>query len=416
MKLFGDERDWFFHSRLGMFVHWGLYALPAWHEQLLWRGSMKRADYEPLMHSFNPTAYDPDTWLDLCESAHMDSVVFTAKHHDGFCMYDTAYSDYKITNTPYGRDVLDMLANACARRNVKLGIYYSLPDWHHKNYPNQGRHHEMFGPRPGDEPDEERYLEYVRNQVVELCTRYGTIWQFFWDVNVAGFDDPSINETLRRLHPQMVINDRGPGPGDYDTPERKLPESMSYSRPTQACQSLGRQSWGYREREDYYTVRFMMESIARTLCLGGNYLLNVGPCADGSIAEPYKKAFAAIGDWYARVGEAFRDTLPASHLLQSSPSGGSWVMKDEALMTRRGNTLYACLCAPPQTCGFSLRPLTVRPSRITLLNDGREIDGSVELIPWLWTEKPYLHLFNLPVEEFASEVMVVRMEMDDAVI
>ena len=154
IRRFGDQRDWFFEHRMGMFVHWGLYSIPAWHEQVLWRRGCRRSEYEALQHRFNPNGYDPDRWLDLMEMCGMDFLVFTAKHHDGFCMYDTRYTDYNVMNTPYGKDVLAMLANACARRNIKLGIYYSLPDWHHPNYPNLGRHHELWGPGIGDEPDE----------------------------------------------------------------------------------------------------------------------------------------------------------------------------------------------------------------------------------------------------------------------
>jgi len=193
IKRFNDGRDWFFEKRFGMFVHWGLYALPAWHEQILWRSDYKRSDYEKLAGEFNPVNFDPDAWLDAAEAAGMEYLCFTTKHHDGFCMWDTKQTDYRITNTPYSRDVLAMLAEACERRGILLCLYYSLPDWHHPNYPNQGRHHEMFGPRPGDEPDGAKYLEYVREQVRELVTGYGPIHAFFWDVNVAEFHDPTLN-------------------------------------------------------------------------------------------------------------------------------------------------------------------------------------------------------------------------------
>lgn len=140
---FKDGRDVFFERRFGLFIHWGLYAIPAWHEQILWRGGMKRKEYERFINEFNPTKFDPDMWLDLAEQAGMQYICFTAKHHDGFCMWNTKHTRYNIMNTPYGRDVLGTLADACGRRNFPLGIYYSCPDWHHLHYPNQGRHHEM---------------------------------------------------------------------------------------------------------------------------------------------------------------------------------------------------------------------------------------------------------------------------------
>ena len=201
IKPFGDGRDWFFQKRFGMFIHWGLYAIPAWHEQILWRGDMRRRDYEKLVHEFNPRQFNADAWLDLLQESGMEYLCITTKHHDGFCLWDTAYTDYNVMRTPYGKDIIGMVAEACHRRGVGLGFYYSLPDWHHPNYPNLGRHHEMLGPRPGDDPDEEKYLEFVGNQVRELLTNYGTLGEFFWDINVAEFDAPELNRMIRDLQP-----------------------------------------------------------------------------------------------------------------------------------------------------------------------------------------------------------------------
>ena len=141
MKSFGDDRDRFFANRFGMFVHWGLYAIPAIHEQILWRYRMQRKQYEQLVGQFDPVAFDPEAWLDILQDAGMQYVCFTTKHHDGFCLWDTKQTDYNVMGTPYGRDVLRLLADACHNRGVPLSLYYSLPDWHHTNYPNQGRHH-----------------------------------------------------------------------------------------------------------------------------------------------------------------------------------------------------------------------------------------------------------------------------------
>ncbi len=147
IKPFGDGRDWFFGKRFGMFIHWGLYAIPAWHEQILWRGDIKRRDYEKLVDEFNPRQFNPDAWLDVLQEAGMEYLCVTTKHHDGFCLWDTAYTDYNVMRSPFGKDIVGMLAEACHRRGVVLGFYYSLPDWHHRHYPNLGRHHEMLGPR-----------------------------------------------------------------------------------------------------------------------------------------------------------------------------------------------------------------------------------------------------------------------------
>jgi len=214
---FNDGRDWFFEDRFGMFVHWGIYAIPAWHEQIQWRKPVAKADYVKLVPQFNPVRFDPDKWLDLVQSTGMKYITITAKHHDGFCMWDTKQTDYNIMNTPYSRDVLKMLAAACHRRGVRLCLYYSCPDWHHKHSINFGASHQLDHPNPGDEPDLLKYIDYVRRQVRELCTDYGEISAFFWDIppNIL---IPDLNELLRELQPGIMINDRGYGKGDYSTP------------------------------------------------------------------------------------------------------------------------------------------------------------------------------------------------------
>ncbi|WP_028549735.1 alpha-L-fucosidase [Paenibacillus sp. UNC451MF] len=416
---FHDARDVFFERRFGLFVHWGLYAVPAWHEQILWRGKMKRKEYEQLIHQFNPTEFDPDAWLDLVEEAGMQYVCFTTKHHDGFCMWDTAQTEYNIMNTPYGKDILGMLAEACHRRNIPLSLYYSCPDWHHPNYPNQGRHHEMFGPRSGDEPDIEKYYGFVKKQLEELLTKYGTIYQLFWDVNVAEYYDPSINDWIRTLQPGILINDRGPGKGDYNTPERHVPEGGSFSKPTEACQSLGRESWGFRTDEDYYSHKFLMQSVDKILAMGGNYLLNVGPKPDGTIAEENVQALRKIGSWYNLVKEAFEGTTPASDMGGNDEivMAGSQrkVERDHVLLTRKGNTIYIHLYRDIQSASVVLKPLDVMPRKAVLLNNGQELPFSVDLLPWYWKEKPYLRIRNLPVNELSDTVMVIKLEFDEEV-
>ena len=416
IKPFGDGRDWFSRKRFGMFIHWGLYAIPAWHEQILWRGDIRRRDYEKLVGEFNPRQFDPDAWLDVLQAAGMEYLCITTKHHDGFCLWDTAYTDYNVMRTPYGKDIIGMLAEACHRRGVVLGFYYSLPDWHHRNYPNLGRHHEMLGPRPGDDPDEGKYLEFVGNQVRELLTNYGRLGEFFWDINVAEFHAPELNRMIRDLQPDALINDRGPAPGDYSTPERHVPEGTAFTSPTEAVQSLGRESWGYREGEDYYAHKFLMQSVDRILAMGGNYLLNVGPKADGTFPDECVAALRRIGDWYGRVREAFDGTVPCSYLVQRAAAGASGdtlFRYDELLLTRRGNTIYVHCPHDLQTGGAVLSGFAEAPRAATLLNDGRELAWAVDVIPWRWTSRPCLRIRDLPVNELTGEVLVIKLELDD---
>ncbi len=414
IRRFGDGRDWFFQKKLGLFVHWGLYAIPAWQEQVLWRSPYKRVDYEKLMGQFNPGAFNPDAWIDSMQEAGMEYLCFTTKHHDGFCMWNTAHTDYNVMNTPYGKDVLGMIAEACERRGILLGLYYSLPDWHHPNYPNRGRHHEMFGPRKGDKPDESAYLEFVRKQITELMTGYGPIYELFWDVNVGEFSDQSFNDLVRGLQPNIVINDRGPGSADFTTPEREIPEGGEFDHPVQACQAIGRESWGYRENEDYFSSRYLMQSIDTTLAMGGSYLLNVGPAADGSFPEENSIRLRRIGSWYEKVRESFVGADPASYMLTSGQT--RLVRYDQVFLTRKGNTLYVHCPQALQTGAVVLPGISANAKSALLLNNGQTLRTSVETLPWRWNDPPCLVIRDLPVEDGPDEAFVIKLEMDESAV
>jgi alpha-L-fucosidase len=402
-----------------MFIHWGIYSIPAWHEQILWRGRLKRSEYEPYKDKFNPVKFDPDQWLDLAASIGMEYITVTAKHHDGFCMFDSKYTDYTIMNTPYKKDIIGMIAEAAQRRNFKFGVYYSIPDWHHPAYPGQGRHHELWGNRSSDEPDYDKYFEYMENQVTELCTNYGEISQLFWDINILNYNNREFNDKMRRLQPSMVINNRGPDNGDYATPERDYDNerssgSMEFKTHTEANQSLGRESWGHRIDEDYYNPEYLMRSIDRILAMGGNYLLNVGPRADGTFDERDTASLTRIGKWYNKIKEAFApDTCPATTLITHHDLGRP--MPDKVLLTRKKNTVYVHAWEALATNSICLYPFTKKPIRALLLNTGEEVDAVVNKTPRFHLEdRAFLRLRNLPTGTITGEPLVVKLEFDEA--
>jgi alpha-L-fucosidase len=288
-------------NKFGMFIHWGFYALTGEQEQIYAREDWSRERYESLMRKFNPVNYDPEAWVLLAKSAGMKYICFTTKHHDGFCMWDTEHSDYKVTNTPYGKDVLKMLSDACQKHGMQLSLYYSNPDWHHEYGYNPASTHQWRAVQT-DHPDTVRYREYVKAQITELLTNYGPIYTLFWDIPPK-IEDPSLNELARRLQPDIIINDRGWSKGDFATPEReyRATEGKRFTRMTEACNSLGEQSWGYRRAEDFYSIRHIISSIDRIMAMGGSYLLNVGPAPDGTITPAYADRLRTVGDWYGRM-------------------------------------------------------------------------------------------------------------------
>lgn len=405
---FGDGRDWFFEKRFGLFVHWGLYAVSAWHEQEQWRRGIPRISYGKLFDQFNPTAFDPDAWLDLAAEAGMEYVCFTTKHHDGFCLWNTDETDFNVMNSPYGKDIVGELSEACHRRGVPLCLYYSVVDWHHPNYPIHGKSHELSEPEPGDVPDAAKYMAYLKAQVRELCTRYGEIHGFWWDGNQFDDKDESINHMIRSLQPKAVINNRGFDDGDFDPLERDHAPSggevQSFERPAEACQSVGVQSWGYRVDEDYFSDRFLLQSIDSALARGGNYLLNVGPDAQGVIPPQSARILRNIGAWYDKVRCAFDQTEPLSHLTTNR----------EVLLTRKDNSLYVHLFGSPRSDAVVLAPIDAMPQRAVLLNTGEPVSACVDLLPdHFHVGKKYLRLCKLPVNDLAGTVMVIRLDFEE---
>lgn len=313
---------------------------------------------------------------------------------------------FQHINTPYKKDVIGMLADACHKRQIPLCLYYSIADWNHPNYPNEGRHHELQ-PQPGDSPDWDRYMEFLKAQVRELCTNYGEIHGFWWDMNVPQFKDTSVNAMIRQLQPKAVINNRGFDDGDFGTPERDYDntanEAKGFERLTEACQSVGMESWGFKKDEDYYTDRHLISSIDRYLARDANYLLNVGPTGEGEIPAQSAEILNRIGLWKKTVDESYQNVKTDSELI-NSPG---------VLVTRKDKIVYVHLNRLPVGNGIKLKPLTIAPVKATLLNTGKKVDFVVNLCPSDHaTQQPYLRLRNLPVSEFANSVMVIKLEFD----
>ena len=392
-------------NKFGMFVHWGIYAQTGVQEQAYARMDMARDEYEALATTFNPVKYDPEKWVLLAKEAGMEYICFTTKHHDGFCMWDTKYTDYNIMNTPYGKDVLKMLADACRKHGMLLSLYYSCPDWHHPyGYNPASPHQQKAGMRSDINP--EIYREYVKNQITELLTNYGEIYTLFWDIPPK-IDDPSINELVRRLQPNIYINDRGYDKGDFSTPEREYQaaDNARFTRMTEACNSLGEQSWGYRSNEDFYSKRFLLSAIDRIMALGGSYLLNVGPDANGEITEEYASRLRRIGDWYNRMEGA---------LVCHEPDNSRYnIRHNKPIVTKKNGKSYFHFNEGIISSALAFEFFPKKPKSVRLMNTGEQLKAEIADLPEYSAHGialTHLHITGIPIDDLADEPIVIEID------
>jgi alpha-L-fucosidase len=375
--------DWFIHDRFGLFVHWGLYALPARHEWVKSRERLSDAHYQRYFDRFDPDLYDPAAWARLAVEAGMRYAVLTSKHHDGFCLWDSALTDYKATNTPAGRDLLREFVDAFRAAGLKIGFYHSLIDWHHPEFPIAG-----FHPQRDDRAaiaaargrDIRAYAEYLHGQVRELLTNYGRIDILWLDFSYAdrpmgefrgkGKDDWQSERLIamaRALQPGILINNRAEIAQDFVTPEQFQPRRWltAGGQPVvwEACQTLNG-SWGYdRDNLDWKSPELLLRMLIDTVSKGGNLLLNVGPTARGEIDERAQATLRALGGWLRRHGRAIYGATQSSYPVPAGVDGR---------VTQRGDRLYLHLFAWPFK-HVHLDGLAGQVAYAQLLNDGSEI-------------------------------------------
>ena len=399
-----------YDNKFGLFIHWGIYALTECHEQALARCDMAREEYERLAECFAPVNFDAADIVRTAKAAGMEYICITAKHHDGFCMWDTETTDYSVMHTPFGRDVIRELSDAARAEGMKFSLYYSIPDWHHPDARNDASTHQWKSHPAGNFA---RYREYLMEQIRELLTNYGEIYTLFWDIP-PHIDDPEINALVRRLQPGIRINDRGFDPGDFSTPEREEAEDgrlAPYSRMTEACNSLDAVSWGWRRGSDYYSLRHILSAIDGVMARGGSYLLNVDPTALGELPPEQRERLARIGNWFRRVRESFAGVEPDEfpYEIHRAP-------KFIALRREKTTWIHFPEGLPSDAVNFlSWKKL---PRRVCCLNSGKELLAEETYIPSRFrmengrAEEPVLHVPGIPVDDFPAEPIILRIDWE----
>jgi len=344
----GDS-SWFIHDRFGMFIHWGLYALPARHEWIRHNERISNEDYQKYFDHFSPDLYNPKEWARMAKDAGMKYVVLTSKHHDGFCLWDSQYTEYKVTNTPWGRDLLRPFYDACRDEGLRVGFYYSLIDWHHPDFPVDRLHPQRDDAEFRQQEknrDVKKYSEYLHNQVGELLRLFDPLDILWLDFSYPGQDgkgrddwqSDKLIERIRSLQPDILIDNRLnlPGSEDFQTPEQYVPAGVitdSNGNPVvwEGCQTFSG-SWGYhRDEASWKSVPMLIQMLIDHVSMQGNLLLNVGPTGRGTFDLRAHERLEGIGHW----------------------------------MKYNSRSIYGCTAAPadipvPQNCRFTFNPQTKR--------------------------------------------------------
>lgn len=402
--------QWFVQARFGMFIHWGLYAVPAKGEWVRSNERMPEEKYMPFFREFDPSAADPKAWVQAAKEAGMGYVILTAKHHDGFCLFDSELTDFKSTNTPMGRDIVREFLEAGREAGLKVGLYYSLIDWHHPDFPHHGdRYHPMRSDpaASNEERDFERYLAYMHGQVKELCTRYGRLDVLWFDFSYNQLRGEvwranELADMVRTLQPGILLNNRlevsgegfgslaqgepAPCHGDFVSPERMVPPEGLFDpqgRPLywETCTTMNH-SWGYCAGDPWYKpASLLLKKLVECVSKGGNFLLNVGPDGNGRIPRQAMDTLKYLGQWMQINGESIRGCGPSG---MEKPEWGR--------ITRRENVLYLHIyenaLGPLPLYGIPAEKIRA----MRLLQDGREIPLSVS---WVHSDYPDMAFADL---------------------
>ena len=312
---------WWKEARFGMFIHWGLYAIPAgqWQgkpvegigEWIMHHAKIPKKDYVPLQQQFNPIDYDARQWVRIAKDAGMKYIVITSKHHDGFCLWDSELTEFDVINTPYGRDLLAPLAKACREEGLSLCFYHSIMDWTHPDYeplPNWDPN------RKGHRGDFEEYVKYMKNQVRELVVNYDPAILWFdgeWESTWTHKHGKMMYDYCRSLKLSILVNNRvdkgrqgmqgmnkdGGFRGDFGTPEQEIPEQGLGDVDWESCMTMN-DTWGFKKNDhNWKSSEDLIRNLIDIAGKGGNYLLNIGPTAAGKIPKPSIERLKDIGQW-----------------------------------------------------------------------------------------------------------------------
>lgn len=421
--------EWFRESRFGMFIHWGLYSIPGRGEWVRSAEEMSADAYDVFLDQFNPVDFEPKKWAQAAKDAGMKYVVLTAKHHDGFCLYDTKYTDFNVMNTPIKRDLVEEYLEAFRELDIKVGLYFTLIDWRHPDYPKYGDfcHPMRFNKAYKDEEiNFNNYLDYMHNQIEEIVSNYGKLDILWFDFSYEEMFGEKWRATelmkmVRKHQPDVIIDNRletsGEGfgsivtnqisdyAGDFVSPEQIVPHEgiRNYKGefvPWELCITMNN-SWGYNPTDYLYkSSKTLIRKLVDCVSKSGNMLLNVGPDAKGVISEPSLAILSDFNKWMSKNSESIYGCSHAEGL--PKPDWGYYTQKD--------NVIYAHVLEQP------IGPLALhgineeQVKSMTLLHDGSEVRVSKS-----WTTKAYDNILFVQFGEIAHFTYPLADEVDTVI-
>ncbi len=344
------DYTWWNKAKFGMFIHWGLYSVPADATDLngnhsiaewyLSNKQMKPGKYAEFAKQFNPVKFDAKAWVSTAKHAGMKYIVITTKHHDGFCMFDSRLTNFSVTKaTNYHHDPLKDLAVECKKQGIQLCFYHSIMDWSHPDYIPRRK----WDDRPTTPGSLNRYIDHMKGQLKELLTNYGKIGVIWfdggWEHNAQELRSQEINDMIRQLQPGILINDRNQLPADFSTPEQTIPgNALPNGRPWETCMTIN-DTWGYaRNDHNWKSSTDLIRKLIDIASKGGNFLLNVGPTDLGEFPSEIDFRLTDIGEWLRRNGSAIYGTTKSP--FKTLPFAGR--------VTAKGNTLYVFTFGQPK--------------------------------------------------------------------
>lgn len=401
------NRDWFENAKFGLFIHWGVYSILADGEWVMNTRQIPVSSYEKLPQLFNPVEFNPTEWVQIAKDAGMKYITITSKHHDGFAMWDSKVSDYNIVKkTPYGKDVLKMLADECRKQGIKLFFYHSQLDWHHPDYFPRGNTGNNYTGRQ-EQGNWNAYLDYMDSQLRELLTNYGDIggiwFDGMWDKKDADWRLEKTYGLIHELQPGALVGSNHhvtPYNGeDFQMFEKDLPghnttgfapEQTIGSLPKETCETINN-SWGFNLKDNSHKSRKdLIQYLVKAAGYGANFLLNVGPIPNGKLQPEHVSRLKEIGEWLKKNGETIYNT-----------KGGPLTARDWGVTTQRGNTVY-------------LHVLDWTDEAITIPSWGKSIKSAVlfsDKTPVKFQQGDFGITLKIPKAKFDENDTIIELQM-----